>query len=338
MKIFENFSLQKHNTFNINQSARYFAEICTIEELGLVLDFYESIRPQPFFILGDGSNILFTKDFDGLMVKMGFKGIEVVKSDREHVWVKASAGENWDDFVAFCVDNGWGGIENLSYIPGTVGAAPVQNIGAYGVEIKDFIEEIEFLDLKKRTIKVLRNEDCQFGYRDSIFKHQLLGKVVILSVCCRLNLHPQLKTGYGDIQAELADITQDPNIKDVRKAIINIRKAKLPEPAELGCAGSFFKNPVVTNEKSEEIRRNYPFAPCYPVDEKMTKLSAAWLIDQCNWKGVRRGDAGVHKKQALVLVNYGYANGSEILSLAQEIQASVLAKFGVKLDMEVNIL
>jgi UDP-N-acetylmuramate dehydrogenase len=337
MEYLEDYSLKPYNTFGIDVKARYFTEALSEEDItklaaNLRHDFY------PLLILGGGSNILFTRDYPGTVMKISTRGISVVKEDDDSVWVKAEAGENWDDFVKYCVENGLGGLENLSAIPGNAGTSPVQNIGAYGVEIKDTFDELEAFDLISKEKIIFRNVECEFGYRESIFKLKHKGRFIILNVTFRLWKNPALSLDYGNIREELAVLNvSQPGITDVRQAVCNIRARKLPDPAVIGNAGSFFKNPVILPDEFEQLKASFPGIVSFPQDGKI-KLAAAWMIEQCGWKGKRVGNAGVHATQPLVLVNHGNASGSEILSLGEEIKKSVLEKFGVSLETEVNII
>lgn len=326
-------SIQQLHTFGLAVEA---AEYCLIES-------EEQLREQlplkvPFFILGGGSNILFTQHFEGLILHNKIKGIELVQEDEKKVWLKIGGGEVWHDLVLWCIDQGYGGIENLSLIPGSVGAAPIQNIGAYGVELKDVFHSLEAIELATGKQVVFSLEDCCFGYRDSIFKQEMKGKYMITRVVLELSKQPTLNVSYGAIQTVLASSNEAPSIKTVSNAIVQIRTSKLPDPNKIGNAGSFFKNPIVAADFCQQLKEQYPQMPVYEVDHQHKKIAAAWLIDQMGWKGYRRGDAGVHTEQALVLVNYGHATGREIWQLAKEIQASVRNKFGIELEMEVNIL
>ena len=376
-------------------NARHFVEARSEEDIKTLMNFRHMVR-MPILYLGGGSNLLFLRDFEGLVVRINSKGIKWVDHDHDEVLVTAQAGENWDDFVHYCIQNGWAGLENLSLIPGTVGAAPIQNIGAYGVEVGEFIEHVHVMEVQHARQRWITNPECRFGYRDSIFKKDLKGKVIVMSVTFRLKRfalhlsHPEqagaaireqellkhpvsLRLDYGDIRSELKAMQVEvPAPGDVRNAVIAIRRRKLPDPAVIGNAGSFFKNPVITVEEFERLQREFPGIPGYsglqpktgtisdpdheqipqPSQEhipvpaegvgefspKNVKVPAAWLIDQCGWKGYRRGDAGVHQNQPLVLVNYGIATGTEIAALAREILTSVKEKFGIDLEFEVNIL
>lgn len=337
MLLREDISLKPFNTFGIDVRARFFIEVFSEEE---IIELAGNLQENyfPLMVLGGGSNILFTKDFPGTVLKISTKGIRIVKEDEEAIWVQANAGENWDDFVKFCVDHGWGGIENLSAIPGNAGTSPVQNIGAYGVEMKDTFIELEAFDLKSKGIKILSREDCRFGYRESIFKLQNKGRYIILNVTFRLTKKPKLCLEYGNIRNELAIMKVDkPGIKDVREAVCRIRSEKLPDPKITGNAGSFFKNPVVLPEQFDRLKRSFPGIISFPQDGKI-KLAAAWMIEQCGWKGKRKGNAGVHSTQPLVLLNLGNATGLEIVNLGEEIRQSVYQKFGIMLEREVNII
>lgn len=336
----QNISLLPYNTFHIDVKAREFAAFTTVDELEAQLHASRyTYHTSPLLILGGGSNLLLTKDFDGLVLKNELKGIELVKEDASHYYVKASAGENWHRFVVHCIEHGYAGIENLSLIPGCVGASPMQNIGAYGVEIKDIFDSLEAYDLEDKKVVQFTLNDCHFGYRESVFKQQYKGRFVILSVTCRLNRQPVFNTSYGAIEQELQSMgVTELSIKAISQAVINIRSSKLPDPAVIGNAGSFFKNPQITNEQYNTLKQLYPTLPGYTVDDYHTKVAAGWLIEQCGWKGYRKGGYGVHAKQALVLVNYGNAKGSDIYDLSTEIIASVQSKFGITLEREVNIL
>ena len=334
----ENVSLRKFNTFHINVSARYFAEISRFEHLQELIA-SGVLTENQVLILGGGSNLLFTGNVKGIVVHIGNKGIDVIERNEDSVLVKVEAGENWHDFVTFCVDSGFGGLENLSLIPGNVGSCPIQNIGAYGIEVKDSFHSLEAVDIKTGELKVYSREECKFGYRDSIFKNELKGKVVIWTVTFSLSLNPVLHIEYGAIKQELsASGIENPSIADVSQAVCAIRKSKLPDPEVLGNAGSFFKNPTVDLQFAEKLKDSFPNLVSYPQGENNVKLAAGWLIEQCGWKGFRDGYAGVHENQALVLVNYGNATGADLLTLAHKIQNSVYERFGVTLEMEVNVI
>lgn len=335
--MYNNYPLKKYNTFGINATARYFAQFQSINELEALL---LSIKPQPsVLILGGGSNILFTDGYDGLVLKNDIMGIEKVKEDSDYVYIRAGAGENWHKFVLYCIENNLGGVENLSLIPGNVGASPMQNIGAYGVEIKDVFFELSAWHLKDRVVVNFTKEDCGFGYRESVFKKQYKGQFAIISVTFRLSKKPVFNTSYGAIEQELEKMNiQELSLRAVSDAVINIRRSKLPDPAEIGNAGSFFKNPEINADQFELLKLQHPGIIGFSLPDKKVKLAAGWLIEQCGWKGYRSGDAGCHAKQALVLVNYGNAGGKEIYSLSEEIIESVRARFGVSLEREVNII
>lgn len=334
----ENVSLQKFNTFGLDVSARYYGAFSHIDHLEEWRS-TSGMLDNDILILGGGSNILFTKNFDGVVLHNQMKGIECVNEDDNHFYIKAAAGEVWDSFVRTCVKNDWAGVENLSLIPGSVGAAPMQNIGAYGVEIKDVFHSLEAFHVREGITKTFSLDECRFGYRESVFKSSEKGRWIITSVTFKLLKRPIFRTNYGAIQQELEKLRPDRlSIRDISKAVINIRTTKLPDPAKLGNAGSFFKNPVVTLELANTIKLNYPEAPFFPVDTDTAKLAAGWLIEQCGWKGKVVGKCGMHKDQALVLVNYGGATGAEIIALAEEVQRSVFENFGVKLEREVNIV
>ncbi|HWB25205.1 MAG TPA: UDP-N-acetylmuramate dehydrogenase [Chitinophagaceae bacterium] len=338
MPVQENISLLPYNTFHINATARQFAAFTSVEELTELLS-PVSYKSLPLLILGGGSNILLTKNFDGLVLKNELKGIELVKEDDQHFYVKVSAGENWHRFVLYCIEHNYAGLENLSLIPGCVGASPMQNIGAYGVEIKDVFESLEAWDMEDGKIVSFTLNDCEFGYRESVFKQRYKGRFVILSVTCRLNRQPIFNTSYGAIEQELQNMhVKELSTRAISQAVINIRSSKLPDPAQIGNAGSFFKNPQVSLQQFTALKTQYPNIPGYPADEGHVKVAAGWLIEQCGWKGYRKGDFGVHAKQALVLVNYGNASGIDIYNLSTEIIESVQNKFGITLEREVNII
>ncbi len=331
-------SLQQLNTFGIAANAKYFAEINSLNEFGeLIGD--SKFKAEKKLVLGGGSNILFTKNFDGLVIKNNFRGIEILKEDAHHAWIKVAAGEVWHSFVLFCVERNLAGMENLSLIPGLTGAAPMQNIGAYGVEVKETCEEVEAYHLITGEKILLRNSDCEFGYRESIFKNKFKDQFLITAVTFKLNKIFKPKINYGDIRKTLEDMrAEDITIKTVSDAVIKIRSSKLPDPKVIGNAGSFFKNPVVPKKKFEELISKNPLMPNYADKNNQVKIPAGWLIEQCGWKGKRIGNTGAHAKQSLVLVNYGGATGEEIISLAKEIQQSVMEKFGVEILAEVNVV
>ena len=337
MQVQENISLKPYNTFGIDAKAKFFCEINSIEDLteALRLEDYPDI-----FILSGGSNMLITKDIEALVIHINIKGITVIAEGENHVILKVMAGENWHQLVLWTLKHNYGGLENMSLIPGNTGTAPIQNIGAYGVELKDIFESCEAMEIAAKQIRTFSTDDCQFGYRDSYFKNEGKGKYVITSVNLRLtkNNH-NLNTTYGAIEAQLEkDSVNDPSIKDISNAVIAIRQSKLPDPTELGNSGSFFKNPVVSKSEFEKFSTAHPEAPFYKVSEENYKIPAGWLIEQSGYKGKRFGDAGVHKNQALVLVNHGNATGEEVLNLAYEIINSVNKKFGILISPEVNII
>jgi UDP-N-acetylmuramate dehydrogenase len=335
----ENVSLQSLHTFGLDIKARWYIEIASPRQACEFL--MDNLEPQvPRLILGGGSNVLFKADFPGLVLRNAIQGRAVLfHSDRE-VMLKVGAGENWHELVQYTLAQGWGGLENLSLIPGSVGATPIQNIGAYGVELKESFESLEALHLQTGQFHTFGRQDCAFGYRDSVFKRQAKGQYLITSVTLRLTpaAHHALNTSYGAIQAELQRLGQAPSIHSVSQAVINIRQRKLPDPAQIGNSGSFFKNPVIPAEHLARIQAEHPQAPYYSIDPDQVKVPAGWLIEACGWKGYRRGDAGVHPKQALVLVNYGCAQGTDIYQLSEEIMASVEARFGITLEREVNVV
>ncbi len=330
--------LKPFNTFGIEATAKYFIEVSSIDQLQEILqspDYQSTER----LILGGGSNMLLTKDFDGLVIKIAIKGFEVVNENEDNIWIKAGAGLVWHDLVMQCVNQNYAGMENLSLIPGTVGAAPMQNIGAYGIEIKEVFEELQALEIATGEIKNFDKAMCNFGYRESIFKHEAKGKYIILNVTFKLSKKPTFHVEYGAIKDTLAEMGEiEMSIKAISDAVIQIRQSKLPNPAEIGNAGSFFKNPEILKSQFEALKAQFPTIPSYPVSETTTKVPAGWLIEQAGWKGQRFGNVGVHAKQALVLVNYGGGKGEEIKDLSQKIQASVKEKFGIQLSAEVNFI
>ncbi len=338
MTVQTNVSLKPYNTFGLEATAKYFVEVSGIEQLHAILN-DPAYQQTERLILGGGSNLLLTQDFDGIVIKIAIKGIEKIKEDKEHIWLKAGAGEVWHDLVMYCVNNKYAGVENLSLIPGTVGAAPMQNIGAYGVEIKEVFESLEAIEIKTGNIKTFTKEECRFGYRESIFKHEAKGRYVIVNVSFKLNKTPVFQVAYGAIQETLAAMKVETlSIKAISEAVISIRQSKLPNPAEIGNAGSFFKNPEIPKVQFDLLKERFPSIPSYPVNENTVKVPAGWLIEQAGWKGQRFGDVGVHTKQALVLVNYGGGKGNEIKELSQKIQQSVLEQFGIQLQAEVNFV
>ncbi len=338
MEILENFSLKKYNTFGINARAAYFTTFNSSEQLHELLDRNDP-QGKPVYILGGGSNLLFTEDVDGLVLKNEIMGIQVVNEDEEYYYVKAGAGENWHRFVLYCIEKNMAGVENLSLIPGNVGAGPMQNIGAYGVELKDIFHELEAFHLKEKKSAVFNRAACSFGYRESVFKTYNKNQFAILTVTFKLFKQPHFNTSYGAIEQELQKMNvPELSISAISQAVINIRRTKLPDPASIGNAGSFFKNPEVSASRFSALKEHFQDIIGYPLPNNQVKLAAGWMIEQCGWKGYRKGDAGCHEKQALVLVNYGSASGKEIYELSEEILESVQEKFGVILEREVNIV
>lgn len=338
MNIQENVDLLPYNTFGLSYFTKYFSEVSSLEDIKNVLNF-ACERKLDLLILGGGSNILLTKDFDGLAIKVCLQGKEIIEENEEHVIVKASAGELWHSLVLFCVENGWGGIENLSLIPGCVGAAPMQNIGAYGVELKDVFVSLEAFNKKTGVVESFDRNACDFGYRWSYFKGAGKDKYIILNVTLSLAKKPTVNIHYGAIMETLSlqGITQ-PTIKDVSNAVIAIRSSKLPDPKKIGNAGSFFKNPEIPANIALQLKEIHPNMPTYPGQNGLTKIPAGWLIEQCGWKGKIIGQTGCHKDQALVIVNYGHATGVEIVEHAHQVQRSVKEKFGIEIEPEVNLV
>lgn len=337
MIIHEHFSLKEYNTFGIDAKARYFVEIDSVVSLQQILG--NSDYPRKI-LLGGGSNMLLTDDIDALVIYVNLKGIQVVSESSKSVSVKVMAGENWHEMVMWTLENGYGGLENMSLIPGNTGTAPIQNIGAYGVELKDTFISCEAIRITDQELVSFTKAACEFGYRDSYFKNEGKDKFVITSVIFSLtkNNH-KLNTGYGAIEEQLKkNAIANPSIKDISNAVITIRQSKLPDPKVLGNSGSFFKNPLVSNEVFKSFNANYPDAPFYKISDLTYKIPAGWLIEHCGFKGKRYGDAGVHKKQALVLVNYGNATGQDILNLAARIIEEVQSKFNITINPEVNII
>jgi len=336
MKVFQNSSLKSYNTFGIDVKAERFVSVSSLEELKSVLT---GNYAEELFVLGGGSNMLLTQDINATVLHVNLKGIKVVQETEDFVYIQANAGENWHEFVLWTLAHDYGGLENLSLIPGNIGSSPIQNIGAYGVELKDHFVSCEAFDIQTIEMMNFNAEECDFGYRNSIFKNKVKGKYIITSVTFKLSKkNHQLYTNYGSINEALEEsgIT-NPSIQDVSNAVIRIRQQKLPDPRELGNSGSFFKNPVISAEAFQELQKEYPEMPHYKISENEFKIPAGWLIDRVGLKGFREGDAGVHKNQALVLVNYGTATGSEILNLAQKIQDKIQSQFKIALELEVNI-
>lgn len=332
----ENISLQAHNTFGLDVKAKRFTSFNSIDSLSSLL---KQNKDEDLFILGGGSNVLLTKDVSALVLKNELKGIEIISDSEETTLVKAMAGEVWHDFVMFAVKEGLGGIENLSLIPGSVGAAPMQNIGAYGREIKDVFHSLEAIEISTGLVKTFTAEQCNFGYRESVFKRSLKGQYVILSMTLKLSRNPKLNTSYGAIEQRLAEMGVDnPSIKDVSDAVIYIRQTKLPDPNKIGNSGSFFKNPVISKSEFVTLQAKFPEVANYPVDDNHVKIAAGWLIDQAGWKGKTLGNYGVHKNQALVLVNYGGAKGKDIYQLSEDIMTNIKEIYGIQLEREVNVI
>lgn len=331
-------NLSPYNTLGVEAKAKRFISIRTEEQIQEIAN-DARLQKLPHCILGGGSNVLFVDDYEGLVLHVAITGREIIREDDQHVWLKIGAGENWHETVLFCVERGWGGVENLSLIPGTAGAAPIQNIGAYGVELVDVFSSLEALSLQSGHKKIFTSEECKFGYRNSIFKNELRGKYIVTRVTLRLDKKPQLNTSYGAIQSRLDDKgIANPTLKDISDIVIEIRSSKLPDPKALGNAGSFFKNPIISAEKFAEMKEDHPHIPGYPQGDDRVKVPAGWLIEQAGWKGKVIGHAGTYKQQALVIVNHGGATGREILSLSQKIRASVAKMFDIELAPEVNII
>ena len=331
----KNISLRSLNTFGIAATAKQFLEVTSLETLEEIVSSHKDL-----FILSGGSNILLTQDIDKPVIYLNTKGIEIIDKNRDSVWIKAQAGENWHEFVCWCLEKNFGGLENLSLIPGNVGTSPMQNIGAYGVEIKDCFESLEAMEISSGEIRKFTTDDCAFGYRESVFKNTLKGQFIILNVTFKLTAkNHKINDDYGAIkeQLKIANIV-DPGINDISRAVIAIRQSKLPDPKEIGNSGSFFKNPVISTIHFLKLQTMHPNIPHYALSEEQIKVPAGWLVEKCGFKGKRFGDAGVHKNQALVLVNYKNAQGKDILALARTIQKTVSQEFEIDLEMEVNII
>ena len=337
MEIQNHFSLRNYNTFGIEANAKQFVAVQSIEELKSVL---AENKPKNKFILGGGSNMLLTKDIDALVIHIDLKGKKIVDENDDFVWVESQAGENWHEFVIWTIDNNFGGLENMSLIPGNVGTTPVQNIGAYGTEIKDTFVSCAAMKIDSLEMKRFGNAECQFGYRESIFKNEVKDQYIITSVVFKLTKrNHKITISYGDISSELDKLNiKNPSLKDISNAVITIRQSKLPDPKVLGNSGSFFKNPIVLKSDFEPIHNKFPEMKFYEISETEVKVPAGWLIEQAGFKGKRFGDAGIHKNQALVLVNYGNATGQEILNVSKEIQETIFKKFGIHIEAEVNII
>jgi UDP-N-acetylmuramate dehydrogenase len=337
MEIQNNFSLKKYNTFGIEAKAKQFIPVHSTDELKVVL---EENKAQKKFILGGGSNMLLTKDIDALVIHIDLKGKKIIKENEDFVWVESQAGENWHEFVLWTIDQNFGGLENMSLIPGNVGTTPVQNIGAYGTEIKDTFVSCEAMTIENQEMKTFIKEDCHFGYRESVFKNEAKNQYVITSVVFKLTKHNhKINISYGDITAELAkNNVTNPSLKDVSNAVIAIRQSKLPDPKELGNSGSFFKNPILLKSDFKKIHQQFPEMKYFDISDTEVKVPAGWLIEQAGFKGKRFGDAGIHKNQALVLVNYGNATGQEILNVSKNIQETIFKTFGIHIEAEVNVI
>lgn len=337
MKIQHNISLKNYNTFGVDVKARRFVTIEHFHELKELLKTEKDI-----FLISGGSNLLLTKDIEKLVVHINIKGISIDREDENHIYLTVNAGENWHDFVLWCVDHEYGGLENLSLIPGAVGTCPIQNIGAYGVEVKDCITSVHTLEIATGTPKVFFNDECKFGYRNSIFKNEAKGKYIITSVgFCLTKQNHKLNTSYGTIENELTKKgIKTPTLKTISESVIAIRSSKLPDPKKIGNSGSFFKNPTISDKDFQQLKQQYPDIPNYPVDDKMVKIPAGWLIEKAGFKGKRFGNGthGVHKNQALVLVNYGNARGEDIHKMAKKIQTTIKSMFGIHLEIEVNVV
>jgi UDP-N-acetylmuramate dehydrogenase len=337
IRFFENYSLKPYNTFNIEAKTRYFFEFTETEDLKVFLLSNESWKEEKVLVIGEGSNILFLDDFPGLVIHPHIPGIYVTGEDRQNIWLEVGAGEIWDEFVKYCVDAQLGGVENLSLIPGTVGAAPVQNIGAYGQEVSEVIDKVKGFHIEKKQVLEFTREECGFSYRNSIFKQELKNKFIITSVVFKLDKFPEFRLDYSNLE-EKVNARGEISLENIKHAVDEIRSSKLPDVKELGSAGSFFKNPVVEVCEAEKIEEQFGEIPVYLAGEGKVKIAAGWLVEKAGWKGFREGDVGVHDKQALVLVNYGRATGKQIFALSEKIRLSVLEKFGIDLEREVNCI
>jgi len=335
IRFLENYPLQAHNTFGVDVLAKYFFEFTELEDLDLFLQSNQSLKTEKILLLGEGSNVLFLNDFEGLVMHPNIPGIQIINEDREHVWIEVGAGENWDEFVKYCVDGHFGGVENLAFIPGTVGAAPVQNIGAYGQELGNVVDSVKGYNLNTQEFVEYTKAACEFSYRNSVFKSKLKNQFVILSVIFKLDKFPQFQLDYNKLEKRVSE-KGEINLQNIKQAVIDIRSEKLPDVNVIGSAGSFFKNPVVDIKTAEKIEGKHKEMPVFLAGEGKVKLAAGWLIEKCGWKGYREGDLGVHEKQALVIVNYGKATGTDIYNLSEKIRESVLKEFGIKLEREVN--
>ena len=336
MQIHEHFSLKNYNSFGINVYAKQFIAVQSVAELSDVLIKFKDVKK---FILGGGSNMLLTQNIDALVILIDVKGKIINKQNDDFVWITCNAGENWHEFVLWTIHQNFGGLENLSLIPGNVGATPIQNIGAYGTEIKDTLTSCEAINIENQEIQTFLNNDCKFGYRESIFKNEQKNKYIITSVTFKLTKkNHKLNTSYGDILNEIPSSIADPNLIDISNAVIAIRKSKLPDPKELGNSGSFFKNPILLKSDFALIQKKFPEMRFFEVSDTEVKIPAGWLIEHARLKGKRFGNAGIHERQALVLVNYGGASGQEILEVSKIVQQTVFKKFGVAIETEVNII
>lgn len=337
MEIIENFSLKKYNTFGIEAKAKEFTAVHSVEELKDVLAKNQSKKK---FILGGGSNMLLTQNIDALVIHIDLKGKKIIREDDDFVWVESQAGENWHEFVLYTINQNFGGLENMSLIPGNVGTTPVQNIGAYGTEIKDTFVSCDAVKIDNQETRTFFKDECRFGYRESIFKNEVKDQYIITSVVFKLTKrNHKINTSYGDITAELAKQgVTNPTLKDVSNAVIAIRQSKLPDPKELGNSGSFFKNPIISKTDFEKVQQKFPDIRFFEVSDTEVKVPAGWLIEQAGFKGKRFGDAGIHKNQALVLVNYGNATGAEILQVSKNIQDTIFNTFGIHIEAEVNVI
>jgi len=337
IRFFENHSLKLHNTLGVAAKAKFFFEFTELDDLQVFLNSNQTWKNEKLIILGEGSNVLFLNDFEGLVIHPNVPGIKTVHEDRNYEWIEVGAGEVWDEFVRHSVVYRLGGAENLSLIPGKVGAAPIQNIGAYGQEVCNIVEKVKGFNLEENQIVEFSANECRFEYRNSIFKSYLKNKVIITSIIFKLNKFPEFNLGYGMLEEKVKE-KGEVNLQNIREAVIETRNSKLPDVKKLGNAGSFFKNPVIEEKVAKRIRETFPKVPVYEAGNNRKKLAAGWLIEQAGWKGFREGDAGVHEKQALVLVNYGNASGQEIFNLSEKIKQSVFEKFGVELEREVNCI
>ncbi|EKT4551875.1 UDP-N-acetylmuramate dehydrogenase [Flavobacterium psychrophilum] len=337
MTIISNFSLKKHNTFGIDAKAKQFVAVHSVDDLQIIL---KENQTEKKFILGGGSNMLLTKDIDALVIHIDLKGKKIIQEDDNFVWVESQAGENWHEFVLWTINQNFGGLENMSLIPGNVGTTPVQNIGAYGAEIKDTFVSCKAMNIATQEMKIFTNTECHFGYRESVFKHEAKDQYIITSVIYKLTKKEhKINISYGDIKLELANKNiETPSLIDVSNAIITIRQSKLPDPKVLGNSGSFFKNPIVLKSEFEPIHKKFPEMKFYEISDTQVKVPAGWLIEQAGFKGKRFGDAGIHKNQALVLVNHGNATGQEILNVSEDIQKTVFEMFGISIEAEVNVI